>query len=267
MDANTEDPAGVDFKTAESMTLGGLDAQRAPIGTLTERLAAACRILADEGHASGLAGQITAKAEEGGVWTLPIGTGFDEAVPESFIRVGADLGGDALAVLEGAGRGIPNPAVRFHLWVYRARPDAGCLIHTHPPAGSALSMIGRPLAVAHMDSAMLYEDCAYLAEWPGVPIADDEGRIISAALGPANNVLLAHHGILNLGDSVEMATYRAYFMERACRRQLDAEAAGDIVPVDPANAREARDFLLQPAIVNTTFRYLARRLGLVAAGG
>jgi len=29
-----------------------------------------------------------------------------------------------------------------------------------------------------MDTAMFYDDCAYLPEWPGPPIGDEEGRII-----------------------------------------------------------------------------------------
>jgi len=218
-----------------------------------ERLALAARILAADGHASGLAGQLTLRAEEGGVWTLPLGLGFDEAMPDRLLRVDDDL-------RTVVGQGIPNPAVRFHLWIYRARPDARCIVHTHPPAASALSMTGRPLVVAHMDAMMLYDDCAWLPDWPGVPVADEEGRIISAALGDKQAILLAHHGLLTLGATVEEACYLAYFMERAARLQLDAEALGPIPAVDPAAGHAARGFLRKPEIVGATFDYLARRL-------
>src|SRR5215470_11702165 len=40
----------------------------------------------------------------------------------------------------------------------------------------------QPLIAAHMDTAMFYDDCAYLPEWPGPPIGDEEGRIIQEAL-------------------------------------------------------------------------------------
>jgi L-fuculose-phosphate aldolase len=222
-----------------------------------EALALAARILAADGHSSGLAGQVTVRAAAGGYWTLPLGVGFDEATADAILRVDDDI-----RTLEGPGEGmgIANPAVRFHAWIYRARPDVRCIVHTHPPAASALSMTGRPLVAAHMDAMMLYDDCAFLAEWPGVPIADDEGRIISEALGDKRAILLAHHGLLTAGATIEEAAYLAYFMERAARLQLDAEAVGPIRPVEPEFGRAAHDFLLKPEIVAATFDYLARRL-------
>jgi L-fuculose-phosphate aldolase len=100
---------------------------------------------------------------------------------------------------------------------------------------------------------------AYLADWPGVPVADDEGRIISTALGGSKTILLANHGLLAAGTSVEESTYLAVFMERAARMQLRAMAAGGYREVKPELAEEARDFLLQPSIVKGTFNYWARR--------
>ena len=110
----------------------------------------------------------------------------------------------------------------------------------------------------HMDSAMLH-GTAHLPEWPGVPVADDEGRIISAALGGARSILLANHGLLTAGSSVEEATYLAVFFERAARMQLRAMAAGGVREVKPELAAEACRFLLQPSIVRGTFAYWARR--------
>jgi len=100
---------------------------------------------------------------------------------------------------------------------------------------------------------------AHLAEWPGVPVADDEGRIISGALGGAKAILLANHGLLTAGSSIEEAAYLAVFFERAARMQLRAMAAGGYKEVKPELAEEARDFLLQPSIVRGTFAYWARR--------
>ncbi|MCW5774733.1 MAG: aldolase, partial [Rhodospirillaceae bacterium] len=221
--------------------------------TDTEKLVLAARILAADGHCPTLAGQITQRLEDGTFRSLPLGVGFDEARPEHALRVD-----DNLAVLEG--QGIPNPAVRFHVWVYRARPDLKAIVHTHPPKASALAMIGRPLIASHMDTACLYEDCAFLPEWPGVPVADEEGRLISAALGDKRCILLAHHGILAGGRDIVEATYLALAMELAARLQLDAEAAGTVKPVNPDFGRAARAFTTKPAIVEATFALWARRV-------
>ena len=128
--------------------------------------------------------------------TLPLGTEFEEAKPSDFIVVDDDLN-----VIKGDG--IPNPATRFHLWIYKEKPNVRSIVHTHPPATSALSMIGQPLVVAHMDMCMFQDQCAYLPDWPGLPIGDEEGIIISEALGDKKTVLLANHGLLTAGETIE----------------------------------------------------------------
>jgi L-fuculose-phosphate aldolase len=220
-------------------------------GSTPELLAVCCRILAKENHESGLAGQVTARGEKPGTWwTLEFGYGFDEATPGRMVLVDEDL-----QPLSG---GRPNPGVRFHIWVYRKRPDVQAIVHTHAPHASALAATGTALKTIHMDSAMLH-GTAHLPEWPGVPVADDEGRIISAALGDAKTILLANHGLLATGAYVEEAAYLAVFFERAARMQLRAMAAGGFKELARELAEEAREFLLQPAIVRATFAYWARR--------
>lgn len=223
--------------------------------SIEQKMAIACRYLAQQEHCETLAGQLTVRLDHQGPGrfaTTPIGVAFDEMTPADILVVD-----DELRLL--AGHGAPNPATRFHMWVYRARPDVGCIIHTHPPATSALSMIEEPLVVAHMDQTPFHDDCAFLKEWPGLPIADEEGRVISAALGSKRSILLAHHGLLTAGSSIEEATYLAVLMEQAAKRQLMAAAAGTIQPVPAHLARESHDFLLKPSIVNATFAMYARR--------
>lgn len=229
-----------------------------PPWTLRQKLALAARMLAREEHGSALAGQITARGERPGtMWTARFGLGLEEIRASDFLLVDDDLN-----VLEG--EGMPNPSNRFHLWIYRARANVQCVIHTHPPYVSALSMIGEPLEVAHMDTSMFYEDCAYLPHWPGPPIGDEEGDIISSALGEKRAILLAHHGQLCACASVEETAVLALFIERAARLQLLARAAGTIRRIPPDVARQAHDYRLQPKPIGATFHYFARQV--LAAG-
>ncbi len=218
-----------------------------------ETMAYACRILAMTEQEAGLAGQISVRSERpGAYWTLRFGLGFDEATPADFIEVDRDL--NTLT-----GNGMPNPATRFHLWVYEARPDVHSIIHTHSPWASALAAARQPLVISQMDMTPLHDDCAFLGEWPGVPIADQEGVIISAALGAKRAIILAHHGYLTAGASCEEATYLSVYLERAARMQIRAQAFGPLTPVDDALAREAHDYLLKPSIVRATFDYWCRQ--------
>jgi L-fuculose-phosphate aldolase len=224
-----------------------------PEWSARQKLALACRILAADGHDSGLAGQLSARAEKPNTYyMLRFGLGLEEITAENLLLVDDDLN-----VLEG--EGMPNPSNRFHLWIYREKPHVNAIMHTHSPYVSALSMIGVPLAVAHMDTSLFHDDCAWLPTWPGTPIGDEEGRIISEAIGDKRSILLAHHGQLTACTTVEEAAILAVFIERAARLQLMAMSAGKIQPIDPELAKEAHDYRLKQRAIAATFYYFARR--------
>lgn len=92
-------------------------------------------------------------------------------------------------------------------------------------------MLEVPLVVSQMDTTPLYDDCAFLKDWPGVPVGNEEGEIISAALGDKRAILLAHHGQLVTGATVEEACNLAVLIERAARLQLLAMSAGTVQPL------------------------------------
>jgi L-fuculose-phosphate aldolase len=221
---------------------------------LQTRMAAACRILADEGHGRTLAGQVTARAPgENAFCTLPFDTGFADARRSAMLRIDGSM-----RVLEG--KGIPNPAVRFHMWIYDKMPHVNSIVHTHPPFASALSMVGEELVAAHMDATPFHDDCAYLPNWPGLPIGNDEGETITRGLGSKRTILLAHHGLLTVGKSLEEAVYLAVLFEQAAQLQMRARAVGRIRLIEPALAKESHDFLLQREFIQATFKYWSRRV-------
>lgn len=223
------------------------------VWTTRQKVALTCRALFDAGHDSGLAGQITARAEQPGTYyTQRLGLGFDEITEENLLLVDEDLN-----VLEGSG--MANPANRFHSWIYRARPDVQCIVHTHPFHVAALSMLEIPLKVSHMDIAPLYDDCAFLPEWPGVPVGNEEGEIITAALEDKKAIILAHHGHVVAGASIEEACSLAVLIERGAKLQLAAMAAGTIAELPERLAREAHDWTLTPKRSQANFSYYARR--------
>lgn len=225
-----------------------------PQRTLQETLACACRLIASKQEDAGLAGQISARSERGDgfYWTLRFGLGWEEARPKDFIEVDGDLNTIT-------GHGMPNPATRFHLWVYASRPDIQSIIHTHSPWVQVMAATQQPLVIAQMDMTPFYNDCAFLGEWPGVPIADQEGVIITEALGDKYSIILANHGMLTAGKSVQEATYLCVYLERAARIQVRARPCGPLKRVDADLAREAGSYLRRPTIMNATFEYWYRQ--------
>lgn len=219
-----------------------------------QKLALTCRILFEGGHDSGLAGQITCRAARAGTYyTQRLGLGFDEISAQNLLLVDEDLN-----VLDGSG--MANPANRFHSWLYRTRPDVNCIIHTHPLHIAALSTLEVPLEVSHMDLCPLYDGVAFLKDWPGVPVGNEEGEIISAAIGEKKAILLSHHGQLVAGATIEEACVLAVLIERAAKMQLLAMAAGEIKPIPAMLAREAHDWIAKPKRYSASFDYYSRQV-------
>lgn len=218
-----------------------------------EKLALTCRILFDKGHDSGLTGQITCRAENPNTFlTQRFGLGFDEVTSENLIVVDHDL-------KPVDGEGMPNPANRFHTWVYKEHPDVNCIIHTHPTYIAALSMVGEPLVISHMDTSVLYDDCSFVADWPGVPVGNEEGQLISNALGDKRAVFLAHHGQLVTGRTIEEACNLAVLIERAAKLQILAMSVGEIKPLPPELAKEAHDWTSTDKRNKVNFAYYVRQ--------
>ena len=218
-----------------------------------EKLAVTCRILFDKGHDSGLAGQITCRGEEPSTFlTQRFGLGFDEVTARNLIAVDEDL-------KPLAGEGMPNPANRFHTWIYKEHPEVNCIIHTHPTYIAALSMLEVPLVISQMDTCGLYNDCSFVKDWPGVPVGNEEGTLISKALGNNRAVFLAHHGQLVTGKNIEEACSLAVLIERAAKLQLLAMAAGEVKPLPHNLAQEAHDWVSTDKRNKVNFAYYVRQ--------
>ncbi len=226
----------------------------APNWTDAEKMALACRMLAADGHETIVPGLIAVRTAQPDVYlTLPMGIGFEEVRPSSILTVGEDL-----KVLHGHGK--PPKAAGFLIKILQLRPDVRCGIHTHALYTAALSMVGEPLAVAHMDATMFHEDCAFLKEWPGNPVTELEGEIISRALGGKRAVLLANHGLATVGETIEEAAWMAFCFERAAKMQIRARSIGPLTSIDPEFARDAHNYMVDPSMIATQFRRFARRV-------
>ncbi|MCB0993884.1 MAG: class II aldolase/adducin family protein, partial [Acidimicrobiales bacterium] len=65
----------------------------------------------------------------------------------------------------------------------------------------------------------------------GVVNTDDEGALVTRALGNCKAAVLGNHGLITVGHTVDSAAWWFISMERCARAQLDAHAAGTPVPI------------------------------------
>lgn len=197
-----------------------------------QRLAAALRLFGAFGFDEGAAGHITARDPEltDHFWVNPLAMSFKQMRVRDLLLVNSE--GD---VVEGTWP-VNKAAFIIHSHVHEARPEVVGAAHSHSPYGKAWSALRRPLLPITQDACAFYGDHALYDEYGGVAFADEEGKRIAAALGTNKAAILANHGLLTVGQSVDEAAWWFITMERTCQVQLVAEAAGTVVPIDDEHA-------------------------------
>ena len=139
-----------------------------------------------------------------------------------------DLVPDDLAVIrldgtvaEGDPGGMGTEVVAMHAEVYRARPQAGAVIHTHSPHLLAFALAGRPLPVR-------YEPLPRLGQAEEVPVAPSASAVIEliGARPGTQAVLLGGHGVLAFGPDAETTVSLLVALEEAAEAELRTAVLG-----------------------------------------
>ena len=188
---------------------------------LREKLVQAGRVLVSEDQGDYVAGHVTVRLPDGDGRFLmkPAGIGLEEMTPDNIITV--DREGERV------GGSMPRHSVVFiHSEILRARSDIVAVVHTHPPHAVAFSSLGRPLLPVGNDGAIFCAGVPVFSETTDLIIDQTRGRAVARCLGDHQALILRNHGIVTAGRSIEEAVWLALKLERACRVQLMAEAAG-----------------------------------------
>ena len=116
----------------------------------------------------------------------------------------------------------------IHSGVYKARPDANCVMHTHTRAGTGISVLKKGLRPISQDALAVLDEVVY-HEY-GMPTSQEECDSLGVSCQQGSCVVLRNHGLLSVGATIPAALRRLYMMERACEveiiaRGLDEEPA------------------------------------------
>ena len=117
-----------------------------------------------------------------------------------------------------------NAGFTIHSGVYKARPDAMCVMHTHTRAGAGVSMLAHGLRPISQDALQVYDDLAYHDY--GVPASQEECEALGRTCQNGSHVVLLNHGLLTLGPTIHGTLFRMYSLERACELELIARSLG-----------------------------------------
>ena len=148
-------------------------------------------------------------------------------------------------ILEGEGE-FEKTAFYIHSRIHLAHPKATCVLHTHMPYATALTLLenGR-LEMAEQNSLRFHDGIAYDDQYNGLVVDNAEGDRLARVLGDKRVLFLASHGVIVVGPSVAEAFDALYYLERACRLQVLARSTG-------LRLREVR-----PEVVRETCRMIA----------
>jgi len=151
---------------------------------------------------------------------------FDEITASSLVKM--DVDGNVHTK-----GGAYNPAgLIIHSGIYKARLDVNCVIHTHVPAGAAISVLKRGLRPISQDALEVYDELAY-HEY-GLVAGREEGDALGVTAQKGDSLILRNHGLLTVGATHQAALQRMYTLVHACEVEVIARSLGEEpVPIEP----------------------------------
>ena len=185
--------------------------------------AAGNRALAAAGQSDMVWGHASVRDPGGqGAWMKCSGWGFEEIDEEKIVLVTPEG-----KVLHGTGRRhIEYP---IHTEIMARRSDVGAVVHSHSDAANAFSALDEPIRpLSHAGSLFSYPDVPRFTLTGGLISSAELGRSLADALGEAPACLMPQHGIVAVGKDLPSAVMTAVLLDKACRTQLAAMAAGPL---------------------------------------
>ena len=217
----------------------------------------ASQALAAGGQADMVWGHASVRDPGGrGVWMKSSGWGFEEIDASRIVLVSRE--GE---VVDGEGpRHIEYP---IHTEIMAARPDVGSVVHTHSAAANEFAALEQPLRpLDHAGSLFCYPEIPRFTRTGGLIKTRELGEALAAALGGAVACLMPQHGIVTTGPDVPAAIMTAVLLDRACRTQLTAMAAGPLRRWGTEEDTVAkRADVWSPKQFQAGWEYLVRRAG------
>lgn len=151
-------------------------------------------------------------------------------------------------VVEGDLDPVAREIVAMHAIVYRRRPEAAAVIHTHSPSVTSFALAHRPLPCA-------YEALLRFGVTEDIPVAawaprgsKESAEYIAEQLDTHPHVpavLLANHGLLAFGSSATAAAFLVVAMEEAAEMTLAAETIGGVQDFPPGALERERAHMAQ----------------------
>ena len=201
-----------------------------------KQLLKVCKKLVSLGLNRGTSGNASLRVSdshgEAGFLITPSGMPVDDMTPSDMVWM--DFAGNA------SGKKLPSSEWRFHSDIFLNKPEVNAVIHTHSIYASTLSTFRKDIPAFHYMIALCGGDsirCAPYALFGSQQLSDN-------ALSALNNrkaCLLANHGLIAVGESLDKALNITEEVEFLCQQYLLALQAGQPHILNKAEMLEVQE--------------------------
>lgn len=189
--------------------------QREQLLNISQQL---CNSGLNRGASGNASVRVSSDDGQAGFLITPSGMMADKMLPADMVWM--DFAGNATGSCQ------PSSEWRFHLDILRQKPEVNAVIHTHSMFATTLSTLRRDIPAFHYMIALAGGDsirCAPYALFGSQQLSDNA----LLALRNRKACLLANHGMIAVGESLERAMYIAQEVETLCEQYLRALQVGE----------------------------------------
>ena len=129
---------------------------------------------------------------------------------------------------------LPSTETKLHVAIYKARPKVKCVIHTHSPYATMLSIVRKNVPIIMEEQVVFLGGSIDLAPY-GEAHTEEVGQVALKALGNKNAALLSNHGVIVCGKSVINTVKYAELVEKLAYVYWGALQVGDPFVLDNQN--------------------------------
>ena len=178
-------------------------------------------------------GNVSLRMPTGEILVTPSGMIYEDMVADDVVVM--DIDGN---IIEGDRK--PSSDTEAILYILKHRPDLNSVIHTHQPYATAISLIQDEFRA---DLTTLGNACRGNVKCtPFSSAASIEmGMDTVEYLGDQLAVILSHHGVMTVGDSLKQALNAAVYLEECARGYLAARACGEIRHLNDEQIKQAAE--------------------------
>lgn len=129
--------------------------------------------------------------------------------------------------------------VRIHQQIYQCRPDIGGICRTMPPNAMALAALGRVPKLRH-GFGTYFSAAISLWDDPQLLRSDKQAAELANQFGHGRGILMRGNGAVVGASSLERAVVLTWYLEDACRLELEALKTGLAESAPEISPDEAR---------------------------